>query len=233
MSKQTILLVEDHYDLATTICEFLEDQGYIVDHARSLQAAQHFLSQNTYHLMLLDINLPDGTGYQLCHWLREQCGLSLPVIMLTARDTLDDKLQGFNAGTDDYVVKPFDFQELLVRIRAMIKRARGEVARTRWQVGDLMLDSATQTVSRCGKFIDLPPIQFKLLSLLIRQSPQVVSRQSMLIELWGEEEPESDALRSHIYSLRKLVDKPFEKKLLHTVAGVGIKLCAQTVSPDI
>lgn len=233
MSKQTILLVEDHYDLASTICDFLEDQGYIVDHARSLQAARSFLGSNTYHLMLLDINLPDGNGYELCRWLREQGGLTLPVMMLTARDTLNDKIQGFDAGTDDYLVKPFDFQELLVRVRAMIKRARGEVAKTRWQVADLVLDSATQSVFRANKPIDLPPIQFKLLSLLIRQSPQVVSRQAMLIELWGEEEPESDALRSHIYSLRKLLDKPFEKKLLHTVAGVGLKLCPQTLSPDI
>lgn len=232
MGSYSILLVEDHYDLARTVCDFLEDHAFVIDHARSLQAAQHLLVQNTYHLILLDINLPDGTGYELCQWLREQCGLSLPVMMLTARDTLDDKLLGFAAGTDDYLVKPFDFQELLVRVRAMIKRSRGEVAKTRWQVADLMLETATQSVSRAGASIELPPIQFKLLSLLIRRSPTVVSRQDMLMELWGEEEPESDALRSHIYHLRKLVDKPFEKKLLHTVSGVGVKLCSQTVSSD-
>lgn len=233
MGSYSILLVEDHYDLARTVCDFLEDQAYVVDHARSLQAARHFLESNTYHLVLLDINLPDGSGYELCQWLREQCGLSLPVMMLTARDTINDKLLGFAAGTDDYLVKPFDFQELLVRIRAMIKRARGEVAKTRWQVADLVLETAMQRVSRAGQFVELPPIQFKLLSLLIRRSPTVVSRQDMLMELWGEEEPESDALRSHIYHLRKLIDKPFEPKLLHTVSGVGVKLCGHTQSQDI
>ena len=223
----SILLVEDHYDLAATLVDFLQDQGFIVDHARSIQAAQHFLAQQSYHVLLLDINLPDGNGYALCQWLREECGLSIPVIMLTARDTLQDKLNGFAVGTDDYLVKPFDLSELLVRIQAMIKRSRGEVAHVRWQVADLILNTADQTVTRAGQSIELAPIQFKLLALLMRQSPQVVNRQSMMLELWGEEEPESDALRSHIYNLRKQIDKPFSQKLLHTVSGVGLKIATE------
>ncbi len=228
----SLLLVEDHYDLAATLMDFLQDQGFIVDHARSIQAAKHFLVQQAYHVLLLDINLPDGNGYELCQWLREECGLSIPVIMLTARDTLKDKLNGFAVGTDDYLVKPFDLSELLVRVQAMIKRSRGEVAHVRWQVADLILNTADQTVTRAGQAIELAPIQFKLLALLMRQSPQVVNRQTMMVELWGEEKPESDALRSHIYNLRKQIDKPFEQKLLHTVSGIGLKVAADIMTND-
>ena len=145
--------------------------------------------------------------------------------MLTARDTLDDKLRGFAAGTDDYLVKPFDFNELVVRIRALIKRALGEVSNSKLQVHDLILDQRLQNVTRAGKQIELPPIQFKLLKILMRNSPQVISKQEIMAELWGDEEPESDALRSHIYNLRKLLDKPFEQKLIHTVSSVGFRLC--------
>lgn len=225
MTHHFILMVEDHYELASTVCEFLEAHGYVVDHARNLESAKNLLKQQHYHLLLLDINLPDGSGYDLCHWLRNEHGLSLPVLMLTARDTLDDKLRGFAAGTDDYLVKPFDFNELVVRIRALIKRALGEVSNSKLQVHDLILDQRLQNVTRAGKQIELPPIQFKLLKILMRNSPQVISKQEIMAELWGDEEPESDALRSHIYNLRKLLDKPFEQKLIHTVSSVGFRLC--------
>ncbi|MHA3104896.1 response regulator transcription factor [Acinetobacter sp. ANC 3791] len=224
MNNHFILMVEDHFDLAATVCEFLEAHGYIIDHARNLDAAKTFLKSQPYHLLLLDINLLDGSGYDLCHWIRNQQSLDMPVLMLTARDTLDDKLKGFAAGTDDYLVKPFDFNELVVRIRALIKRSLGEVSNNKLQIHDLILDSAKQTVSRAGQIIELPPIQFKLLKILMRNSPKVITKQEIMIELWGDEEPESDALRSHIYSLRKMIDKPFPQKLLHTVSGVGIKI---------
>ncbi|WP_111891208.1 response regulator transcription factor [Acinetobacter sp. MB5] len=224
MNHHFILIVEDHYELAQTLCEFLETHGYVVDHARNLEAAKHFLIQQNYHLLLLDINLPDGSGYTLCQWLRQERSLSLPVLMLTARDQLDDKLQGFAAGTDDYLVKPFDFQELVARVQALIKRALGEVTQKILQVHDLVLDHQQKMVIRAGQRIELPPIQFKLLQILMRHSPNVMSKQDMVMALWGDEEPESDALRSHIYHLRKLVDKPFDDKLIHTVSGVGLRL---------
>ncbi|WP_151761191.1 response regulator transcription factor [Acinetobacter seifertii] len=227
MGNHFILMVEDHFELAATVCEFLEVHGYVIDHARNLDAARSFLKSQHYHLLLLDINLPDGSGYDLCNWLRNEQGVDIPVLMLTARDTLDDKLKGFTAGTDDYLVKPFDFNELVMRIRALIKRAAGEVANHKIQIHDLILDSATQTVVRAGNNIELPPIQFKLLKILMRQSPKVVTKQELMMELWGDEEPESDALRSHIYNLRKMVDKPFDPKLLHTVAGVGLKIALE------
>lgn len=224
MSKHFILIVEDHYELASTLCEFLEEHDFVVDHARNLNTAQQLLKQQSYHLLLLDINLPDGSGYQLCEWIRTEAGLDLPVLMLTARDTLNDKLQGFQSGTDDYLVKPFDFNELIVRIKALIRRSLGEVSHSRLTLHDLVLDSAHQQVIRADKSIDLPPLQFKLLKILMRQSPKVVSKQEIMMALWGDEEPESDALRSHIYNLRKMVDKPFDQKLIHTVSGVGLKM---------
>ena len=228
MSNHFILMVEDHFELAATVCEFLEAHGYVIDHARNLDAAKTFLKSQHYNLLLLDINLPDGSGYDLCEWIRNQQNMDIPVLMLTARDTLDDKLKGFSAGTDDYLVKPFDFNELVMRIRALIKRALGEVANHKLQIHDLVLDSATQTVSRAGQSIELPPIQFKLLKILMRNSPKVITKQEIMIELWGDEEPESDALRSHIYNLRKMIDKPFAQKLLHTVSGVGVKISIES-----
>lgn len=224
MDHYFILIVEDHYELAQTLCEFLETQGYIVDHARNIETAKHLLAQQNYHLMLLDINLPDGSGYGLCQWLRQEQALSLPVLMLTARDQLTDKLQGFAAGTDDYLVKPFDFEELVARAQALIKRAAGEVTHKVLQVHDLILDHQQKMVLRAGQRIELPPIQFRLLHILMKNSPNVLSKQDMMMALWGDEEPESDALRSHIYHLRKLIDKPFEDKLIHTVSGIGLRL---------
>jgi len=197
MSKHFILMVEDHYELASTLCEFLEEHDFVVDHARNLNAARQLLKQQRYHILLLDINLPDGSGYELCEWLRHEEGLDLPVLMLTARDTLDDKLKGF------------------------------EVSSSRLQIHDLILDPARQQLTRAGQSIELPPIQFKLLKLLMRHSPKVLTKQEIMMELWGDAEPESDALRSHIYNLRKMVDKPFEQKLIHTISGVGLKIALE------
>lgn len=224
MDHYFILIVEDHYELAQTLCEFLETQGYLVDHARNLATAKHLLEQQSYHLVLLDINLPDGSGYMLCQWLRQEKSLAIPVLMLTARDQIDDKLQGFAAGTDDYLVKPFDFKELVARVQALLKRALGEVTQKVLHIHDLVLDHQQKIVVRAGKKIELPPIQFKLLHILMRHSPNVITKQDMIMTLWGDEEPESDTLRSYIYHLRKLIDKPFEDKLIHTVSGVGLRL---------
>ncbi len=224
MTPSLVLLVEDHHDLAETVGEFLALHQITVDFAHNCQSAITLLQQNPYHCVVLDINLPDGTGYEVCHYLRETLGLSLPVIMLTARDTLGDKLQGFDAGADDYLIKPFELKELVARITAQIKRVRGLVGHVQLSVGDLELRPRTNQVMLAGREIELPPIQFRLLALLMRHAPEVVSRQCMEMELWGDEAPDSDALRSHLYSLRKLIDKPFGRKLIHTLPGVGVKL---------
>lgn len=219
-----ILLIEDHLALAATVGEFLELHGMTVDYAYNCQSAMELLRQNSYHCVVLDINLPDGTGYEVCRYIRQSLWLGLPVIMLTARDMLDDKLEGFDSGADDYLVKPFELKELVARINAQIKRATGQVGHAHLMVGDLVVEVHKNSVIRAGVKIELAPIQFKLLTLLMRKSPQVVSRQMMELELWGGEMPDSDALRSHIYNLRKAIDKPFAQKLIHTIAGVGLKL---------
>ena len=228
MSKHFILMVEDHHELASTLCEFLEEHDFVVDHARNLDAARNLLKQRPYHMLLLDINLPDGSGYDLCEWLRNQESMDIPVLMLTARDTLNDKLKGFKSGTDDYLVKPFDFNELVMRVKALIKRSLGEVSNRELRISDLVLDPGRQYVSRAGQAIELPPIQSKSLKLLVRNAPNVLTKQEIMMELWGDEEPESDALRSHIYNLRKMIDKPFEQKLIQTVSGVGLKISTET-----
>lgn len=219
-----VLFVEDHYDLAATVCDFLESQSITVDHCSNCALAHQLLSEQPYHVIILDINLPDGTGFDICHYLRNELGLNTPTIMLTARDSLDDKLKGFDCGSDDYLVKPFDLPELVARIKALNNRHRGLVGHARYVIDDLLLDVNKNHVERAGQEINLSPIGFQILTMLMRESPNIISRKEIEMEIWGEELPDSDSLRSHLYTLRKSVDKPFENKLIQTVTGVGVKI---------
>jgi DNA-binding response OmpR family regulator len=144
--------------------------------------------------------------------------------MLTARDTLDDKVAGLDAGADDYLVKPFELRELEARVRTLLRRHRGEVVREAYVVGDLSLDTGTLQVARAGTPLTLTPIGLKLLTVLMRASPRVVSRPQLEREVWGDLLPDSDTLRSHLYTLRKAIDKPFARPLLHTIPGAGYRL---------
>ena len=146
--------------------------------------------------------------------------------MLTARDTLEDKLVGLDAGADDYLVKPFEIRELEARIRTLLRRQRGAVVAETLRIADLELDLATMQVKRGGQPIRLMPIGLRLLTVLMRASPRVVSRQQLEREVWGDVLPDSDTLRSHLYALRKAIDKPFARPLLHTIPGVGYRLAA-------
>jgi DNA-binding response OmpR family regulator len=144
--------------------------------------------------------------------------------MLTARDTVEDKLVGLDAGADDYLVKPFEIRELEARIRSLIRRDRRQVSTEVLRVGDLVLDTATLRVTRGGKDLPLSPIGVKLLTILMRESPRVVSRRDIEREVWGDLLPDSDTLRSHLYNLRKVIDKPFTRQLLHTIHSAGYRL---------
>jgi DNA-binding response OmpR family regulator len=144
--------------------------------------------------------------------------------MLTARDTLEDKLIGLDAGADDYLVKPFEIRELEARVRALIRRDRRQVSAEVLRVGDLVLDTATLRLQRAGKDLAISPIGLKLLTILMRESPRVVSRRDIEREVWGDLLPDSDTLRSHLYNLRKVIDKPFAKPLLHTIHSAGYRL---------
>lgn len=222
-----VLIVEDHKDLAANIGDYLEAGGFAPDFASSGPSAMELATCNTYDIIVLDVMLPGFDGYEVCRRLRQQLGLSIPIIMLTARDQLDDKLLGFEQGADDYLVKPFEMKELEARLKAHIRRTRGEIKGKRLQVEDLVLDPDLMHISRAGTSIKLPPIAIHVLKIMMRESPNLVTREKIEHEIWGEETPDSDTLRSHLYSLRKHIDKPFEKKLIHTVSGLGYKLCSE------
>jgi DNA-binding response OmpR family regulator len=219
-----LLLVEDHRDIAESIVDFLEPRGYVVDYAADGITGLHLAVTNSYDVIVLDVMLPGIDGLTVCRKLREEARRETPVLMLTARDTLEDKVNGLDAGADDYLVKPFEIRELEARLRSMVRRHRGAVAREIHTVGDLTLDLATLKVTRAGRALSLTPIGFRLLTVLARASPRLVSRRDLEREVWGDVPPDSDALRSHLYNLRKAIDRPFDRPLLHTVAPAGYRL---------
>ncbi|MDR1164186.1 MAG: response regulator transcription factor [Candidatus Accumulibacter sp.] len=218
-----ILVVEDNRDILVNVLEYLEGEGYIVDCAEDGLTGLHLAATRSYDLIVLDVMLPAIDGYQVCRRLRVDAGRETPVIMLTARDALDDRLSGFSAGADDYLVKPFALSELAARIEAVLRRAQGKMKRV-LEVGDLRYDLDTLEVVRAGKALKLNPIGLKLLEALMRESPAVVRRERLEEALWGEDIPDSDSLRSHIHQLRLTIDRPFPDPLLHTVHGVGFRL---------
>ncbi len=225
MSAYQILLVEDHADLAETVGEYLESSGHLVDYAADGLIAVHLATQNRYDIIVLDIMLPGMDGYKVCRHLREVAGLTTPIIMLTAKDQLENKLEGFTSGADDYLVKPFDLPELEMRIEALVRRSQG--VRSRYEVGDLVLDTETLEVWRDTHPLKLSRICFDILKVLMQAHPKVVTRDQLERELWGDDLPDSDALRSHLYNLRQVVDRPFEQKVIETLAGRGYRLRAQ------
>lgn len=221
----TVLIVEDHNDLAANIGDYLEAGHINVDYAADGFQALSLCGQNNYDAIVLDVMLPGIEGFEVCRRLREELNLTIPIIMLTARDTLEDKLTGFDQGADDYLVKPFEMKELEARLIAQIRRNRGELDSGSLQVGDLVFDLKAMRITRAGEVLKLSPITMHILKIMMRESPKLVTREKIQNEIWGEETPDSDALRSHLYNLRKTIDKPFQQQLLHTVPGVGYKLC--------
>ncbi|MBT76495.1 MAG: DNA-binding response regulator [Alcanivorax sp.] len=224
MKNLSVLLVEDHRQLAQTVVEFLEQEGALVDYASDTTLARTLVQEHHYDILVLDVMLPGEDGYSFCQYLRKELSLDTPVIFMTARDQLDDKLEGFARGGDDYIVKPFALPELVARVQALVRRERREVAPNLLTVADLQLDPARQEVRREGQLLKLSPTAFRILRILMRESPKVVSREQLEHELWGDLVPDSDALRSHLYNLRKAVDKPFEHALLETLPGVGFSI---------
>lgn len=219
-----ILLVEDNHNIAEMVAEYLEAKGYGIDFAADGVTALHLAVTNSYDAILLDLMLPGMDGLEVCRKLREDGRSATPILMLTARDTLDDKVDGLDAGADDYLVKPFEVRELEARLHALIRRQRGQVSAEILEVGDLTLDTATLRIQRAGHELQVSPIGLKLLTILMRESPRVVSRRDIEREVWGNFLPDSDTLRSHLYNLRKVIDKPFDKPLLHTIHSAGYRL---------
>jgi DNA-binding response OmpR family regulator len=218
-----VLLIEDNRDLAGNLLDHLEACGHRVDWASDGLSGLHLAASKPFDAIVLDLGLPGLDGIELCRRLREE-GIATPILVLTARGELDDKLLGLEVGADDYLVKPLSLRELEARLRANVRRAAGGLERRRLQVGDLILDERTHQVSRQGKKIVLAPFDYQLLRLLMRASPAVLTRERLEAALWGDDPPDSDALRTHIHRLRQAIDRPFDVPLLHTVPHVGYRL---------
>lgn len=218
-----ILVVEDSPDILANIADYLALKGYVVDCASDGLTGLHLAATRRYDLIVLDVMMPGMDGFTFCKRLRDSEHSTTPVIILTARDALEDRLTGLGNGADDYLTKPFALSELVARIEAVLRRSRGTGAR-RLAIDDLRLDLDTLEVSRGGRGIRLTPAALKLLTLLMKRSPAVVAREQLETELWGDSPPDSDSLRSHIHALRRQIDKPFEQPILETVHGIGYRL---------
>ena len=226
-----VLIIEDNRDLASNMFDFLEAKGHVVDAAGDGITGMHLALVNQYDVIVLDLMLPGMDGITLCRKLRHEGGKDVPILMITARDSLEDKIAGLEAGADDYLVKPAELREVELRLRVLFRRVGDRSQKQKLMVEDLSLDPFNFSVRRGDKAIDLPPIPYKILELLMMRSPQVVSREDIENAVWGESRPDSDSLRAHVHLLRELVDKPFERKLLRTMRGFGYQLAGADV-PD-
>lgn len=215
----TILVVDDNPDILSNVRDFLEIKGWRVETAMTAADAWERLSREGIDLLILDIGLPGMDGMTLCRRIRIN-DKRLPILMLTARDAVDDRVEGLASGADDYLVKPFALRELGARVEALLRRAFGE-SPERLRVGDLELNLKTLSVVRAGREIRLNPICLKILRTLMARSPGVVSREALEHEIWHGNPPQSDSLRSNLYLLRQAVDKPFPTALIRTHPTLG------------
>lgn len=219
-----LLIVEDNRNLVANLFDYFEARGHTVDAAPDGPTGLHLATTHDYDAVVLDWMLPRLDGRELLRRLRAEAASDVPVIMLTARDELPDKLAGFRAGADDYMTKPFELPELEARLEALLARARGQGRRRVLEVADLRFDLGTLEISRAGRPLHLYPACRKLLQVLMQASPAAVSRHRLEEALWGDSPPNSDMLRSHMYELRRSVDGPFPVKLIQTLPRVGYRL---------
>lgn len=219
-----ILVIEDNPDLAANVCDFLEAKGHTADAAGDGITGLHLAVTHDYDAIVLDVMLPGMDGFTVCQRLRQEAKRDTPVLMLTARDALDDRVAGLEFGADDYVVKPFALRELEARLKALARRAHGATSPTPLRVADLEFDPALMQVQRGERIIALPPIPLKMLETLMRASPRVVRREELERAIWGDQPPDSDALRAHLHVLRQAVEAPGQTPLIHTLRGIGYRI---------
>lgn len=221
-----ILIAEDNHALVASVFEYFEARGHVLDAAPDGTTALYLLSNNDYDVLIVDWGLPRVDGMAVVSRYRSERGKALPILMLTARAELDDKLEGFRSGANDYLTKPFAMPELEARVLALADRRAAQSERRILRVHDVQLNLDTHEVVRAGESIRLYRACRKLLETLMRASPSVVSREALSYALWAESAPENDLLRSHMYELRRAIDGPFAKKLIHTVPREGYRMGA-------
>ncbi|MGB0132953.1 response regulator transcription factor [Dokdonella sp.] len=220
-----ILLIEDERDIAGNIWDFLECRGHVIDHVVDGERGLARALEGGIDVIVLDLGLPRLDGLELCRRLRT-AGNGVPVLMLTARDTLEDCLAGFEVGADDYMVKPFALRELEARIGVLHRRGLPP-ADALQTIGDLVYAPATMLAKRGGKSMPLTVAQGRILALLMRESPNVLRREVLLQAIWGEEGGSFGALHTHVCALRAIIDRPFNSTMLQTVHGIGYRLSAE------
>jgi DNA-binding response OmpR family regulator len=219
-----LLVIEDNRNLVANLFEYFETRGHVLDAAPDGVTGLHLASTQSYDAVVLDWMLPGLDGPEVMRRLRQEHGRDTPVIMLTARDDLPDKIAGFRAGADDYHTKPFALPELEVRLEALAARAGGRSRKRVLEVADLRLDLSTLDAPRAGRHLHLFPAGRKLLEVLMQASPAAVTRERLEYALWGDQPPDGDMLRSHVYELRRSVDAPFQAKLIQTLPRVGYRI---------
>lgn len=219
-----ILVIEDNPDLAANVCDFLEAKGHSADAAGDGITGLHLAITENYDAIVLDVVLPGMDGFTVCQRLRQEARKDTPVLMLTARDALDDRVAGLEFGADDYVIKPFALRELEARLKALVRRAHGASSSVPLRVADLEFDPGLVQVRRGERSIVLPPIPMKMLETLMRAAPRVVRREELERAIWGDQPPDSDALRAHLHVLRQAVQAPGEAPLIHTLRGIGYRI---------
>jgi heavy metal response regulator len=221
-----ILLVEDEPQIADFIARGLSESGYSVDTARDGEEAVHWPSVADFDVIILDVMLPVLDGLEVCRTLRSQ-GIRTPILMLTARDAVEDRVLGLDSGADDYLVKPFAFAELLARVRALIRREPVLISNI-LEVGDLVMDTVTRQVTRSGHDIELTAKEFSLLEYLMRHPNQVLSRTVIAEHIWNYDFANAtNVIDVHVKNLRKKIDEGNETRLIHTVRGAGYRISAR------
>ncbi|HZP30838.1 MAG TPA: response regulator transcription factor [Acidimicrobiia bacterium] len=221
-----VLVVEDETKMASLLRRALEREGYAVDIAGTGQDALWLGTENDYDAVVLDVMLPPPDGFEVCRTLRAR-GRWAPVLLLTARDAVEDRVTGLDAGADDYLAKPFSFAELYARLRALTRRGARERPAT-LTVGDLVLDPAAHLVCRAGRPVDLSPKEFALLELFMRHPGEVLTRTQMLEHVWDfAYDGRSNVVDVYVRYLREKIDRPFDRTSIETVRGVGYRLRAE------
>jgi two-component system copper resistance phosphate regulon response regulator CusR len=221
-----ILLVEDEPRVAAFVAKGLREQAYAIDIARDGEEGLYFAAVNTYDLLILDVMLPLKDGYTVCRELR-RTGTRTPILMLTARDAVDDRVAGLDCGADDYLTKPFDFKELLARLRALSRRS-AEVRPAVIRVADLILNTANHAVSRAGKRVSLTAKEYSFLEFLVLNENRIVNREQIAQHVWDENfDPFSNVIDVYVRRLRTKIDAGFDRPLIHTRRGEGYMLTSE------